>query len=264
MTKKKTTLAQKKTKVADLIKRIEESKTIGLVNLENLPAKQLKAVRAKLKDKLQFAFVKKTLVKRALEGTKRETAKQLAQYLDGINPALIFTELEAFELFRMLKSSRQMVAAKPGQTAPADIMVSAGPTPFAPGPAISELAQLGLKTKVEGGKIQIREDAKVVKAGDKIVPLAASILAKLGIMPIQIGVTLAYVLEGTDLYIATTLDVDTVKYAQDLKNAVLNAFKLATELGFASKETITYLIQKACRESKAIEDAVQKKIGGTS
>jgi large subunit ribosomal protein L10 len=259
MVKVSMALDLKKKKVADLIKLIEKSKTIGIVNLEGLPARQLKTVRAKLKKDLQFVFSKKTLLKRAFEGSKRENAKQLVKFLDGINPVVVFSELDAFELFRLFKTSRQMVAAKPGQTAPADITVSAGPTPFAPGPAISELAALGLKTKVEGGKIHIREDRQVIKAGDKISGGAASILAKLGITPIQIGVTLTYVLENNDLYKAAVLDVDIGKYTEDLKTAFLNAVKVAMEIGFATKETIVMMVQRAYRGAKALEDKIAPK-----
>lgn len=248
----------KKKKVSELATLLEKSKTVGLINLANLPARQLKAVRAKLKDNVHFIFVKKTILKRALEATKRDSVKQLAQHLDRIYPVIIVSQLDAFELFRQMKSSRQMVAAKPGQIAPADIMVSAGPTPFTPGPAISELAQLGLKTKVEGGKIVIREDAVVVKQGNPVPSIAASMLSKLGITPMQIGVNLVYVLENNDFYPAKVLDIDIGKYTEDLKTTFLNAFKLAIELGFATKETITLLVQKAYRGAKALEDRIPK------
>ena len=248
----------KKKKVSELATLLEKSKTVGLINLANLPARQLKAVRAKLKDNVRFVFVKKTILKRALEATKRDSVKQFAQFLDGIYPAIIVSQLDAFELFRQLKSSRQMVAAKPGQIVPADITVLAGPTPFTPGPAISELAQLGLKTKVESGKIVIRNDAVVVKQGDPVPSIAASILSKLGITPIQIGVNLVYVLENNDFYPAKVLDIDIGKYTEDLKIAALNAFKLAIELGLATKETIALLVQKAYRGAKALEAKVSK------
>jgi large subunit ribosomal protein L10 len=248
----------KKKKVASLTHLLDQNKTIGIVNLASLPAKQLKAVRAKLRDKITFIFEKKTVLKRAFEASKKPQVKHMAQHMDGVYPAIVVSQLDAFEMFRLLKSSRQMVAAKPGQIAPADITISAGPTPFAPGPAISELAQLGLKTKVEGGKIAIREDAVVVKQGQPVPPLAASMLTKLGITPMQIGVTLTYVLEDADLYNAPSLDVDVDKYTQDLKTAVLNAFTLAIELGFATKETINLLVQKAYRGAKALDDKVPK------
>jgi len=248
----------KKKRVTELTNLLDKNKTIGIVNLASLPARQLKAVRAKLRDKIQFVFATKTILKRALESSKRAPVKHLAQHLDGIYPAIAVSQLEAFELFRQLKGSRQMVSAKPGQIAPADITIPAGPTPFAPGPAISELAQLGLKTKVESGKIVIREDAVVIKQGQPVPLLAASMLARLGVKPMQIGVTLTYVLENEDLYNASILDVDVGKYTEDLKTAVLNAFKLAIELGFATKETIALLVQKAYRGAKALDEKVPK------
>lgn len=253
----------KKKKVAELVTLLEKSKTVGLVNLANLPARQLKTVRAKLKNNVQFIFVKKTILKRALEATKRDSVKQLVQYLDGIYPAIIVSQLDAFELFRQMKGSRQMVAAKPGQIAPADIAIPAGPTPFTPGPALSELAQLNVKKRVEGGKIVITEDTVVVKQGQPVPPLAASMLSKLGVTPIQIGVNLVYVLENNDLYQAKVLDVDIGKYTEDLKIAALNAFKLAIELGLATKETIALLVQKAYRGAKALESKITKTEGQT-
>jgi large subunit ribosomal protein L10 len=246
-------LELKKKKVSEIATLLEKHKTIGLINLANLPAKQLKIVRAKLRGIVDFVFARKTILKRALEETKKESAKQLIQYLDGIYPALVVSELGAFELFKQFKNYRQMVAAKPGQIAPKDIIVPPGPTPFAPGPAISELQQLGLKTKVEGGKIVIREEAIVVKQNSTISSLAASILSKLGITPIQVGINLVYVVENGDFYSANVLDVDVGKYTEDLKIAMLNVFKLAIELGFATKETIAPLVQKAYYEAKALE-----------
>ena len=259
MTMKKTSSAAiegKKKQVAELQKLIEKHKTVGMLSLENSPAKLVKTVRAKLKGKVEFVFVKKNIIKRALEGSKREGSQQLLQNISRI-PALIFSDLDAFALFKDLKASRQMVPAKPGQLAPSDITISAGPTPFAPGPAISELASLGLKTKVEGGKIHVRDDVVVVKAGQPVPPIAASILSKLGVTPIEIGVNLAYALEDKDLYAKAVLDIDTAKYAQDLKTAAWNALVLAVELGFVTPETAEYMVARAAREAKALDEKVK-------
>ena len=108
-------LKKKKKQVTKLQQDIEKSKTVGIINLESLPAKQLKAVRAKLKGTATFIFAKKNIIKRALEGSKRESAKQLTQYVDEGIPAIIISDLDAFSLYSELRKSRQMVAAKPGQ-----------------------------------------------------------------------------------------------------------------------------------------------------
>ncbi|HKZ49932.1 MAG TPA: 50S ribosomal protein L10 [Candidatus Nanoarchaeia archaeon] len=252
-------LELKKKQVIELQKLMDKSKTVGIINLQNSPAKLVKAVRRKMAPKATFVFAKKNIIKRALEASAKERAKDLLPHVDEGIPAIIVSDLDAFSLFRELKSSRQKVPAKQGQIAPEDIKISAGPTPFAPGPAISELASLGLKTKVEGGKIHVRDEVTVVRAGQPVAPIAASILSKLGITPMVIGVNLPYVLEGIDLYTKNILDVNSEQYAQDLKTAALNAFKLALEIGLVTEETSVFMIQKAFREARALSEEVEKK-----
>ena len=46
-----------------------------------------------------------------------------------------------------LEKSKSNAPAKPGQTAPSDLVLPAGETPFTPGPMIGELGQLGIKTE---------------------------------------------------------------------------------------------------------------------
>jgi len=74
-----------------------------------------------------------------------------------------------------------------------------------------------------------------------------------------IGVNLPYVLEGIDLYTKNILDVNSEQYAQDLKTAALNAFKLALEIGLVTEETSVFMIQKAFREARALSEEVEKK-----
>jgi len=241
----------KKKKVDEIKKLTTSYKTIAIVNLENLPTKQLQIVKRKLKDQIKFEPAKKILIEKAFETSSNPKAKLLIQKLQGV-PALMFTNLGAFELFNLLKKNRQATGAKAGQIAPDDIWVSAGPTPFAPGPAIAELAQLKIKAKVTAGKIEIREDALVVTKGEKISSLAASMLGRLGIEPMQIGMTITSVLEGSDLYNASVLDIDTEKFISDLKNAALDVLKLTVELGMVTKDNVEYLLSKAYRESRAL------------
>ena len=73
-------------------------------------------------------------------------------HLKGM-PALIFTKENPFSLFKTLKKSKTNAPAKANQTAPFDLIVPKGPTSFAPGPVIGELAILGIKSGVEINEI---------------------------------------------------------------------------------------------------------------
>lgn len=240
----------KKKEVEEIKKLAQKFSTIAVVNLERLPTKQLQSIRRKLKGKAELGITKKILIKRALEACSPNTQK-LAAHLKG-TPALLFSNIEPFELFKTLKASRIPAAAKPGQIVPSDIWVPAGPTPFAPGPVISELSSLGIKSGVEGGKIAIKEDALVVKKGDKVSPLAASILARLGVEPMEIGINLVAALEGQDIYTPDNLDIDINAYISNIMQAHRDTLTLALELGIMNSDTASHLISKAFREARTL------------
>lgn len=244
--------AWKKSKVDEIKKLTTSYSTIAVIDLTSLPTRQLQIVRKKLGDKVKFEITKKILIQKAFEQSANQKVKELLQYL-GKEPALVFSNLNAFELFNEFKKNRQKMPAKAGQIVPADIWVQAGPTPFTPGPIISELAQLKIKAGVVQGKIEIKEPALVVKQDQAVPQLAASILSRLGIEPMQVGVNLIAAIEGPDLYLASVLDIDTERLMKDIQAAYLDVFKLALELQIITQEVIEYLLIKAEQEAKALE-----------
>ena len=241
----------KKKEVEKIRKLAESYPTIAIINLENLPTKQLQAIKKKLKGKILTKITKKRFIKFAFDGSSQDRLKKFSEHVTGV-PGLLFSKLGAFELFKLLKESRSSAPIKPGQIAPEDIWVQAGPTPFAPGPVISDFGKLGIKTAVEGGKIAIKQDAIVVKKGEKASFEAASILSRLGIEPMKIGINLTYVLENEDIYPAEVLDIDTGAYIENIKKAHLDAFALSLELGIINKDTVTHLIKKAINDAKSL------------
>jgi len=252
--------AWKKTQIDEIKKLTTTYGTIAIINLEMLPNRQLQKVKKKLRTQVVFKPVKKWLATMAFEASANPAVKQLVQHF-GRYPLLLFTNLGAFELFKALKESRQMVTAKANQIAPDDIWVQAGPTPFTPGPVISELAALKIKSGVVSGKIEIKQDALVVKKGEKVVPLAASILAKLGITPIKIGVNLIAAVEKGELYLSKVLDIDEEKFMADLRKAAAEALALSMELGIINSDNAPQFIAKAQREAKAVSDKI---VGGNT
>lgn len=241
----------KKKEVEKIRKLAESYSTIGIINLENLPTKQLQAIKKKLGDKILIKITKKRFIKFAFDSSAQERLKKFSKHVTGA-PGLLFSKLGAFELFKLLKESRRSAPIKPGQIAPEDIWIQSGPTPFTPGPVISDFNKLGIKTSVESGKIAISKDSIVIKKGEKASFEAASILSKLGIEPMKIGINLTYVLENEDIYPAEILDIDVNAYLKNIRKAHSDAFALSVELGIINKETITHLIKKAFNEAKSL------------
>lgn len=243
----------KKEIVTNLVNLFRDNPIIGVVNMENLPAPQLQQMRAQLRGKFYITMTKRRLMKLAIEESKskKKNIEQIEAHLGGM-PALIFTKENPFKLSKTLGKSKSPAPAKAGQTAPRDIMVNKGATSFAPGPIIGELAMAGIKAGVEGGKVAIKEDVVVVKAGEKIKPKVAEILTRLGIQPMEVGLDLVAVYENGLIYTRDVLSVDESEYKSRLSNASRWAFNLANYVAYPAKETIKVLLGKAFNDAKAI------------
>jgi len=226
---------------------------IGVVDLTNLPTPPLQRMREQLRDKVDLYMAKKRVIQKALKQIKEKPGiEDLNKYLEKAQPALLFTSDNPFTLFKTLKKNKSKAPAKGGQTAPKDIIVPAGPTSFAPGPIIGELGQFGIKAGVEGGKITIKADTAVCKEGEQISEKLASILGRLGIEPMEIGLDLKAVYEKGTIYPKKILDIDEEQFMKNMMTAATEAFNLAIDTSYPCKETTEHLIQKAFKEAKAV------------
>jgi large subunit ribosomal protein L10 len=230
----------------DLMKKY---RVISVADLANLPSSNLQAIRNKLREKLDIKVTKKRLIIRAIDELKEKDLSSLKPYLEISIPALIFSNEEPFRLFRLIKEGRTNATAKPGQLAPMDLTISAGPTSFTPGPIIGELGAIGLQTSVEQGKIVIKKDKLIVKQGEVIKQEVASILAKLGIEPIEISFNILAIYDNGVLYKKSVLDVSQEDYINKIKLAYNQATKLAEEIGYISKDNIELMLTKAYRDA---------------
>ncbi len=254
MEKKETRASEKKKRiVAELEKLLVEYPVIAAINMENMPAPQLQQMRAKLVDRIYLKMAKKRLIRIALNNVKnkKKNIEKLAEYLRGM-PALIFTKENPFSLFKLLKKNKTNAPAKPNQLAPTDIKVQKGPTGFAPGPIIGELAQIGIKAGVENGKVVIKEDSIVVKEGEKISAKLAEILTRLGIEPMEIGLNINAIYENETIYTKDILDIDEDKFRKDLEDAARFAYYLAIDIAYPTKGTIERLIIDAFNNAKLL------------
>jgi len=238
--------------VAQFVKLIKEYPIVGAVNMEGMPAPQLQVMKGQLRGSVVILMNKRRLIKIAIDQCKdKKGLDKLKEHLGGM-PALLFTKENPFKLYKIINKSKSPAPAKPGQKAPRDIVVPAGPTPFAPGPVIGELGAVGIKTEVVDAKIAVKEDSVVAKEGDEISMDLAAILTRLGITPMEIGLDLVAVYEDGVIYDKKVLDIDEDEFMNNLQNSAVWAVNLAVEVGHYTKETIDILLPKAFREAKAV------------
>jgi len=233
----------KKDAVKTLSKYMQEYPVVGILNVENLPARQLQVLRAKLRKDVLITMSKKLFINRAIEFVKgsKKNFEKLSESVTGM-PALLFTKQNPFKVSALIMASKSKAPAKPGQVAPFDLIIPAGPTQFTPGPIISELGAVGLKTGVENGKISIKEASVIVKQGEVISDKASDILAKFNIEPMEIGLDLVAAYEDGFIYGRDVLSVSPAEYLSMIKTAASESLGLSIEIAYPTKENIERLI----------------------
>ena len=245
--------------VEDIAGRIKNAKTVALVDIKGMPGKQFHELRSKLREKFNLQVIRKTILKFAIEKAKSEkkNLEELEENL-GEMPAIIMSDADPFKISKLLSDNKAPSFAKAGDIAPSDIVIDEGPTPFAPGPMISELSRLGLKVKVEAGKIAVQQKSTLVKAGDPISADIASLLVKLSVQPMEVGLELESAWEQGFVFKKDLLRFDVGEYMGNLAEAASMAFMLSIGAAYPTSDNISILVSKAYNEAKVL--ALEKDI----
>jgi large subunit ribosomal protein L10 len=236
----------KKEEVKELSEIINQYDVIGIVDLMNIPAKQLQEMRKSLNEKAVIRMSKKNLIDLALEdcNADKNNIVDLSGHMDG-QIALIATEMNPFKLYKILEDSKTQAPAKPGTIAPEDIVVPEGDTGFEPGPFLGELQQVGIPAKIDKGKICVQKETVVVAAGEEVSKQVAATLSRMDINPMEVGIDLKAVYEEGSIYTSDVLAIDEEQTLADVQNAFKNAFNLSVNAAIPTKETTSTLITLA-------------------
>ncbi|MBI2044989.1 50S ribosomal protein L10 [Candidatus Pacearchaeota archaeon] len=243
--------------VENLVKLIKDKKTVLIASIKNIPGSQFQEIVKKLRGKAVVKVPKKSLIYRALDSSGEEI-KELKKHLTE-SFAILFSDLDAYELASELVRSKSPAKAKPGQEAIDDIVIEEGPTELVPGPAISELGALGIKIKIDKGKINIAESKTIAKMGEKISQGAAELMSKLDIKPFSIGLIPLSAYDGAEKKIYADIKIDREETVKEIKEAFAKALAFAVAIGDTNENTIKLLIAKAGRHEKALDSLINKK-----
>jgi large subunit ribosomal protein L10 len=248
---------KKKTAVTDLSKLLKEKKTLLIASIKNIPGSQFQEIVKRLRGKAVVKVPKKNLILKALDNSKEEEIKKVGESITN-DFALLFSDIDCFELAIDLIRKKSPSKAKVGQIAPEDIEIPAGPTDLVPGPAISELGALGIQIQIEGGKITIKAPKVIAKKGAKITQGAADMMSKLDIKPFSIGFIPVAAFDNETKKFYPNIDLNPDKELDDLKEAYGRALPFAVQIGYTTPETITFLIGKAGRHEIALSNLQSK------
>jgi large subunit ribosomal protein L10 len=244
-------IPEKKVKeVEEVAEMLKAYAVVSIANLYKVRAAQLQELKKKLRGNVEIRVTKNTIMLRALEKCEKikPNINKLREFLKGSN-IFLFTNMNPFKLSLFLERNKVKTTAKAGDIAQTDIVIPSGNTGLAPGPVISELNEVGLLTKIETGSVWIARDTVVAKKGETISPKLASVLSRLGIKPIEVGLSITAAYDEGVILTENDLRIDLQKVIQQIQEAWTGAFNVAVNAAYPSAETAIPLLHIAQSEA---------------
>ncbi len=229
-------------------------KTIGVGDLSGMPASLIQKLRKNLNGKAVLKVSKTRVVKKALATVP---SKKNVDEIINKSCLMIYSDLDPFELFALIKKNQSKAFAREGYIAEEDIIVPAGDTGLPPGPALSELKAAGLAIKIQGPTIQVTDDKVVAKKGTPVTKPVAAVLSKLDIKPVKVGLKMNGVFYDGAYFRPEVLNIDTDEVFENFVKAYRQSLNLAVNAHIFIKESMPLLLGKAYREAKEVAMAAK-------
>jgi large subunit ribosomal protein L10 len=245
---------EKIARVAKIQRMLLDHPVTALIGIRGVPAAALQKMRKDLLERGHPLFVAtNSAIRHALEQAAKErpSLRPLLDYVTD-QTGLIAADGNPFSLYQELVQTRSPTPARGGSIAPNDIMVPGGETPFKPGPIVAELQHAGFPAVIEKGKVVLKRDAIVAKAGEVISAEKANLLTRLNILPLEVGLDLRAAVERETFYPPSVLAVDLGQQRAEFARAYRSALALAVEIGYFTPQTVPILLSKAYRGAIAV------------
>ncbi len=246
----------KKEALVQLQDFLKKYPVIAAADLNKVRSSQIHELRKRLRNRVTLLVTKNNLLRKTVELSDYRDAK-IGEFVKDLQRSniLLFTDGNPFSLIILLDKSKVRVPAKAGDVATSEIMIPAGNTGLPPGPVISEFGEVKVPTRIEGGSIWVAKDTIVARKGDLISPKMASVLSKLGLKPMEAGLTLLGAYDNGTIMKAADLTFDLTAYRKDLFQGVSNALNLCLEAGFITPEVAPRMLGKALHQALALADS---------
>ena len=249
LTLERESLTKKAKDVEELTQLINTYSVLGIADLYKVRAIQLQELAKKFRSLIQLKVTKNILLKMALRNSKKIGIEKLIDTLKGSN-ILLLTNMDPFKLLLLLEKNKIKMVAKTGDIAPNDIIVPAGNTALPPGPAISELHDVGVRTKIDSGSVWALRDTVITKKGETVTSKVASILPKLGIKSLEVGLKLVAAYDDGLVITSSQLFIDLNAVRRQFEDAFNKAFNLSISVVYPTKETLNVILWKAASNAR--------------
>ncbi|MEM2122540.1 MAG: 50S ribosomal protein L10 [Candidatus Bathyarchaeia archaeon] len=243
----------KKEAVTRLKEYFRRYPVVAAAELSKARSVMLHEIRRRLRNQVEITVIKKALAGKAAEELEGEKPN-LKRFIDSIRGGalLLFTGMDPFKLSLLIQRNKVRVEARGGDIAESDIVVPAGNTGIPPGPVISEFGAVKIPTKIDSGTIWITMDTIAAGRGEVISPRLASLLSRLGIKPVEAGLSLISAYSNGTIITGEDLKLDLEDYKRQIIGAASKALNLAVNANIPTRESLPIMIARAYQGARRL------------
>jgi len=238
-----------------IIELLDEYPRCFLVGVDNVGSKQMQHIRIALRGTGVLLMGKNTMMRKAIRThlENNPALEKLLPHLKG-NVGFVFTKGDLVDVRTTIQENRVAAPAKAGAVAPLDVTVTARNTGLGP-EKTSFFQALSIPTKISRGTIEILNDVKLIKAGDKVGASEATLLNMLGISPFSYGLVIEQVYDSGTVFHPSILDMSEDDLRERFMQGVTNIACISLSIGYPTVASVPHSIVNGFKNLLAVAAA---------
>jgi len=219
---------------------LDEYPKCFIVGADNVGSRQMQQIRMALRGQAVVLMGKNTMMRKAIRRHLENNAalEKLLPFIKG-NVGLVFTKEDLPEVCRIIKDNKVAAPAKAGAIANLEVTVPAQCTVLGP-EKTSFFQALSIQTKITKGTIEILNDVRLIKVGDKVGASEATLLNMLGISPFQYGLEIEMVYDNGTVFELDILNITDDDIRAKFIECVSNVSSISLAIGYPTLASVPH------------------------
>jgi len=221
---------------------LDEYPKCFIVGADNVGSRQMQKIRIALRGHAIVLMGKNTMMRKAIRRHLENNAslEKLLPFIKG-NVGLVFTKGDLAEVARIVQENKVAAPAKAGAIANLDVTVPAQCTTLGP-EKTSFFQALSIQTKISKGTIEILNDVRLIKTGDKVGASEATLLNMLNISPFTYGLQIEMVYDSGTVFELAILSITDDDIRSRFLACVSNVASLSLAIGYPTLVSVPHSI----------------------
>jgi len=235
-----------------MIALLDEYPKCFLVQADNVSSKQMQQIRASMRGVAVILMGKNTMMRKAIRGhlNNNPDLERLLPHIKG-NVGMVFTSNDLIEVRDKLLENKVAAPARAGAIAPVDVIVPAQNTGLGP-EKTSFFQALAIPTKISRGTIEIINDVKLLKPGDKVGASESALLNMLKISPFTYGLEIEQVYDQGTVFSPEILDITDDDIRAKFMQGISNVASVCLQIGYPTVASVPHSIVNGFKNLLAV------------